>query len=118
MPAIKLRLPIPPSANNLYPSAGKRRVLSKEGQKFHQAVAYMTRNQLGPYEPLTGRIRASYQFHFANGHRRDIENYCKATSDALTNAKIWIDDSQLDHLTIIRGGVLLEPISIVTIEEM
>lgn len=42
-------------------------------------------------------------------HRRDIDNYLKASFDALTHANIWKDDDQVKHADIawcdvVKGG--------------
>lgn len=36
---------------------------------------------------------------------RDLDNYFKALLDALTHTNLWLDDSQIDELRIVRGEV-------------
>jgi crossover junction endodeoxyribonuclease RusA len=37
--------------------------------------------------------------------KRDLSNLIKAMEDAMTQAGVWGDDSQIDYLTIIRLAV-------------
>lgn len=38
--------------------------------------------------------------------RRDLDNILKALFDALTHAGLWLDDSQIDFISISRGRTL------------
>jgi crossover junction endodeoxyribonuclease RusA len=38
--------------------------------------------------------------------KRDLDNYLKALFDSLTHAEVWVDDSQIDELTVRRGRVM------------
>jgi len=41
-----------------------------------------------------------------DARRRDLDNYMKALLDALTQAKVWLDDEQVDSLDIHRGKLV------------
>lgn len=98
---IELYLPVPPTANNLFvnnhrtggrfPSSGyeKWKLAAKKSYQYKQA-------------PIEGRIHAVYHFVFPDKKRRDVENFAKAVSDFLSKNDVFHDDSQIDHLELIR----------------
>lgn len=101
---IVLQLPFPPSANNLYPSAKNgRRFLSKIGKDYHAAVHACVLDQLRRYPKLAHRIAVTYAVNPPDKRRRDAGNWEKILSDSLTQAGVWLDDSQIDDLRIVRG---------------
>ncbi len=108
---IELQLPWPPTTNNLYTSyrsksKGKiRRLLSPEAKAYKGKVAWICRSQLGSYEPLKGRIHMAMKLHAPNERRCDLDNRLKIVQDALTDARVWIDDEQIDSLSVMRGPV-------------
>jgi crossover junction endodeoxyribonuclease RusA len=98
-----LLLPWPPSANNLYPTCGGRRVLSQEGKAFHLAAVAAIRVQRGlRAPPIAGRVAVRIELHAPDHRRYDISNRVKAVEDVITRAGVWGDDAQVDHLTITR----------------
>ena len=102
---ITLTLPYPPSVNNLYATVHGRKVLSKKGREYHQAVVDSVTRQL-PADQRFGARRVGYtvQAFPPDRRRRDLSNLVKALEDALTYAKVWDDDSQVDRLTVVRGA--------------
>ena len=66
---------------------------------------------------LAGRLRVTITLNPPDKRRRDIDNFAKAIFDALTHAQVWLDDSQVDDLRIIRGPVMRYGEAIVEIEE-
>ena len=55
----------------------------------------------GP-RPLTGRVAVRIEAQPPDRRVRDLDNLLKAPLDALTHAGLWVDDSQIDELTIMR----------------
>ena len=51
----------------------------------------------------------SITVHFCDGRRRDLDNILKGFQDVCTHAGLWLDDSQIDHLTVVRGSVVEQP---------
>ena len=109
---IRLRLPLAPTLNNyraiFQPKNGRARMItSAQGRAYIAAVKTLwQRRFMGwPPDPLTGRLRLLIEVH-ATRRGGDLDNRIKSLQDALTEAGVWIDDSQVDDLRVIRGGVI------------
>lgn len=100
-------LAMPPSVNGLF--AGKsRRYKSTEYKAWIRAAfgeLYFTGCLDAGDDPrISGRIKASYIFHFqADYRKRDIANYEKALSDFLVARGVIEDDSCIDEMVLKRG---------------
>ena len=109
---IRIRFPLPPSANGLKvirALPGKLPFLapSTEYNVFKEAVeaAWRAHWSGGLPRPLTGRLRVRVIVHQSrNGG--DVANREKALCDALTECGVWLDDDQIDDLHLVRGSVL------------
>ena len=109
-PDVRLELPFPPSVNRYWRHVGMgggvRVLLSREGRRYKAAVWATVRARGGTGEPLTGRLVVDVRLYPPDRLRRDIDNFGgKALLDALTDAGVWQDDSQLDELRIRRCAV-------------
>jgi len=67
--------------------------------------------QVGLPKAINDRFAIVVDAFPPDGRKRDLDNLCKATLDALTHAKVWADDSQLQESTWrwgdrIQGGSL------------
>ena len=126
MSEMVLDLPWPPTSNTYYRHVSLKgrmaTLISKRGRQYRKdiqriIVAY------GLTEPLSGRLKVEMELSPPDRRRRDIDNYCKGLFDALTETgKVWIDDEQIDHLTIIKlpkceGGKALIKISEINSED-
>ena len=100
------RLPFPPSLNHMYPTVRGRRVLSSAGQRFKASVVALVLAQGRPAKPLAGRLRVEVHVYPPDRRRRDLSNLIKAVEDSLTAAGVWVDDEQVDHLTVVRREVV------------
>lgn len=110
VPDVRLELPFPPSVNRYWRHVGMgggvRVLLSREGRRYKAAVWATVRARVGTGEPLTGRLAVDVRLYPPDRLRRDIDNFGgKALLDALTEAGVWQDDSQLDELRIRRCAV-------------
>lgn len=100
---IDLTLPWPPSTNSVWRSTGKRTYLTHQGRKFRKDVAGAIAEQWGE-DPLAGRLAVKVTLMAPDKRKRDIDNHGgKALLDAITCAGVWVDDEQIDRLTIVRG---------------
>lgn len=64
------------------------------------------------------RLRVDVLVYPPDRRKRDLDNLGKALLDALTKARVWADDSQIDVLTfsrktIHRGGVVVVRIEVI-----
>jgi crossover junction endodeoxyribonuclease RusA len=101
---ITLNLPYPPSVNSYWRANGHRRFISAEGRKFKEdVVAYVIDNNVeklgdAPLDVYIG-------LHPRDKRKTDIDNRIKACLDALQDAGVYDDDSQVENLFVSR----LEP---------
>lgn len=108
-----LILPWPPSNNTYYRHARGRNYLSEKAEKFAEEVnSIIQQHELALKLPqnLSVTIYASPP----DNRKRDLDNVFKGLFDALTKAGFWVDDSQIDHLSISRiakrkgGGIHMQ----------
>lgn len=114
---IELTLPFPPSTNTVWRNLRGRTLLSKRGREFRRLVGEIVGQQYDD-APLRGRLSVRVTLYPPDSRKRDIDNYNKALLDALTHAQVWVDDEQIDHLTIIRGEVCKYHGCVVQIDEV
>ena len=107
MPTI--RLPFPPSVNRYWRHVmihgQPRTLLSADGRAYKVDVQARLLEEWGLFSPAMCRIRVSIDLWPPCGRRRDVDYYVKGLLDALTQAKVWGDDSQIDELRVVRRGV-------------
>ena len=100
---IWLSIPFPPAANNLYATVRGRRVLSKRGREYKEAVGVACAAQRVGH--VAGRLSVEIWAYPPDNRRRDLDGLLKASVDSLVAAGVLGDDSQIDHLNIHRCGV-------------
>ena len=104
-----VNIPAPPSANAMYRILRNgKRVKTSRYLKWRNSAGYIMRASLPSQSrktPLEVTIRA------AVSRRRDIDNVCKPTLDALQCCGVIPDDRWVDKLTVERapgGGETIE----------
>lgn len=100
-----LTLPWPPSLNRIWRAVGGKLLLSLVARNYKRAAAAaLPVGRVPP--PLTGRLLVWMTLHpplkLANA-RWDIANREKLMIDCLTEQRVWLDDSQIDAMVILRG---------------
>lgn len=106
---IELTLPWPPTANTYWrhpdkgPLAG-RHLISSLGRGYRVRVHEEVLDQLRRYPKLAGRLKVTYLCFPPDKRTRDLSNLLKAMDDALTHARVWEDDGQIDEFRMIRGA--------------
>ncbi len=96
-------LPMPPSVNRYWRTFRGRMLVSAEGREYRQKVADLIRwPELKPM--FAGPVEVAVVLLPPDKRRRDLDNVFKALLDAMTSAGVWGDDSQIDALSIRRGG--------------
>lgn len=101
-----LTMPWPPSVNRIWRAFGGRIILSLLARNYAKAAAKAL--PVGHVQPpLTGRLLVWLTMcpptKMAKGHAWDIANREKCLCDAMTKQRVWLDDSQIDAMVILRG---------------
>lgn len=111
MSEYRLILPYPPSNNQYYRHSRGRNYISEKGKQYAKAVNDIIQSQ---DLALKLPVSLSVTIYAAPPDKRirDLDNLSKGVLDALTKAGFWLDDSQIDKLTInrcqkVKGGQLL-----------
>lgn len=103
---VEIVLPWPPSVNRYYRTFRGRMIISKEGREYRQKIQSLVTAQA----TFTGPVAVEIKANRPDNRKRDLDNVLKASIDALTHCKIWIDDSQIVDLRIFwaeeKGGFL------------
>lgn len=100
---IELALPYPPSVNRYWRNVNGRTLISKAGRLYREAVSLNARSARAG--TLTGRLSVTVELTMPDKRRRDLDNTLKALLDAMESARVYLDDSQIDRLEVIRGPV-------------
>jgi len=112
-----LNLPLPPSVNSYWGFHGHRRFLTKKALQFKaevSAVILATNTKSYGADLLAMNI-----VWFPPDRRiRDIDNPIKPLLDALVQAKVMFDDSQIRQLTLQFGDVCKGGKALVTINNI
>ena len=101
----ELELPFPPTLNTYRVPARHYRTkklflkTSDEGKAYKQEVCYKVKN--APY--FECKVHVSISFFPKTNARYDIDNFLKALFDALTEARVWKDDSLVHSMYVEKG---------------
>lgn len=100
-------LPLAPTVNNVWKhkAVGRRAMvyMSKEGVEFRKKITQIIQEKSLHNLKLESRLQVEIELLMPDKRKRDIDNFCKSTLDALTHAGLWVDDSQIDILNVVRG---------------
>lgn len=96
-------VPFPPSFNHAWRSVGRGRVLLSKAARAYR-IAVNNALPSGPVSPLGYRLRVSVLLVPPVKQRGewDVDNRLKALFDALTHARVWKDDKQIDEIVARR----------------
>ena len=95
-----------------------RTLLSKKGREYRQNAAAELLRQGLVMRNLKGPMAVHITAYPPDRRKRDLDNLPKAILDALTDANVWGDDSQVDDLRITRGQVVKHGSLAITINPM
>lgn len=118
-PTLTLTLPWPPSVNRIWRAVAGRVVLSEPARRY--AITCANALPTGRVVPLRGRLRVVMTLHAPSAQaksRYDIANREKHVFDVLTRQRVWLDDSQIDELTILRAEPRGAGVAILHIHEL
>lgn len=105
MEQLFLTLPFPPSVNTYWGFKGSHRFLTAKAKTFKQEVwvAAFNSKHKGFGD---SRLSIIVNLYPPDKRVRDIDNPIKPLLDALTQAKLFNDDGQIDMILIKRGEVV------------
>ena len=98
---LNLFLPYPPSINTYWNFNGSRRFLTPKANQFKAKVfeTFALSEHIGFQAQ---RVSLTIHLYPPDKRVRDIDNIAKPLLDALTQAGVFDDDSQVDRLLIVR----------------
>lgn len=87
-------------------SSRGRTLVSERGRAFQaEAIAQVIEQLRRRPKPISANISVHVVFCPPNKARRDLDNYFKALFDAMTQAGVWLDDSQIKRIEAEWGPV-------------
>ena len=116
MQELSLVLPLPPSINNYWGFSGHKRFLTLKAREFKKEVAHIVSQQ--PIRFGAARLSLTVIVHFADRRVQDLSNRIKALEDALVQANLMDDDSQIDELIVKRGEIIKGGLCLIKVVEL
>lgn len=105
-----LKLPWPPTNNTLFSVVNGRKIKSKKGRIFTEAVINQITKANQQFN-LSGKLKIKIVANPPDLRKRDLDNLLKAPLDALTQSGVIADDSMFENINIgwgekVKGGSL------------
>lgn len=101
----RIELPWPPGNNHLFSVFRGRKIKSKKGREYAEAVTQQIIKANQQYQ-LAGRLKVKILAYPPTRARRDLDNLFKAPLDSLTKAGVIADDSLIDDVRMVRCEVV------------
>lgn len=101
---MKILMPWPPSTNSIWRNVGSRTVLSKSARVYRNRARGELLAQGVANTKLSGRLAVRVMLYPHDRRPFDVDNKLKALLDALTHSRVWLDDGQVDEITIVRSS--------------
>lgn len=98
-----LMLNYAPSVNHYWLANGSRRYISPKGRAFRQHVIDSCPAN---HEAFQERLFVTVNVYPPDRRRRDIDNICKGVLDSLEHAGVYVNDSQIDKLLVVRKDIV------------
>lgn len=96
-------LPWAPSVNSCWMHTRRGVILSKRGRKYRaDAIALLDELELSS-ELISSNVSMTIVLNPPTLRRYDVDNFSKQLLDALSHANFWIDDEQVQKITISKG---------------
>ena len=112
-----LILPLPPSINSYFATFQGRRIISKAGRDFKKFTAdYCLVSRVPKFG--SSRLSMCLSIHPRDRRINDLSNRIKSLEDALVQAGVMDDDSQIDFLQVKRGEIRKGGECVVMIKEI
>lgn len=118
----KFNMPWPPTVNHYHQPAiikGRPRIIkgAKARQYAKDAAAHLKSIGIGG-ELINERLSISLAIHPPTLAKYDIDNRAKGVFDALSNIGFWVDDEQVDRLTITKGEKIKGGLVVVSVAKL
>lgn len=104
MPTLFLNFPLPPTINSYYQFKGHRRYVGDAGKKFKADVAQIVSQQ--PIRFGAEKLSMMVTINFRDKRTQDLSNRIKALEDAMCQAGLFDDDSQIKEIHIYEGEII------------
>jgi crossover junction endodeoxyribonuclease RusA len=101
---IFLELPMPPSINSYWRFTGNRRFLTDKAKQFKSEVAHIVTFQ--PIRFEDAKLEITVTINFRDKRVQDLDNRCKPLFDALVQAGLMNDDSQIKVFHVYEGPIV------------
>lgn len=99
----KFTLPYPPTINSYWATFRNRRITTKRGRDYVKLAAEkMTELKLND-EMISEKIAFEMTINPPTLRKYDVDNFTKGVFDALTKCSFWVDDEQVQKLTVKKG---------------
>jgi crossover junction endodeoxyribonuclease RusA len=99
----EFEMPWPPSINGYWRAVQGRQIISKRGREY-RAAAIKHLDEIGlSGEMLESNVSVSLVLNPPTLRRYDVDNFNKALFDSLSEASFWVDDEQVQKLTVAKG---------------
>lgn len=102
---VTLNLPWPPSVNHYWRHTKNRHYISKEGSQYCKIVGSSCFSFKKSFDE-SKRLAVNIKAFPPDRRKRDLDNLLKGLLDAIQKAGIYIDDNQIDMLSISRNSPL------------
>lgn len=103
---IEIILPWSPTVNRYYSKTRTHVYISPKGKNFREDVVEALAQQVPDLCLTDTRLFVECVLFPPDRRKRDLDNHIKSLLDALTQAGVWEDDSQIDQLHIYRGEIV------------
>lgn len=103
MREVEFVIPYPPSGNHMWrhTRTGGHYLTDKARDYYQLVTAEVAKQRAGL--GIDGRLGVRAVLYPPDRRRRDMDNAWKVISDACTRAGVWVDDTLIDQLTLIRA---------------
>ena len=96
-------MPWAPSINGYRAVARNRIITTARGRDYKARAINAIALQGLAGEQVEGNISLSIKLNPPTLRRYDVDNYCKAILDAITESGFWLDDEQVSRLKVVKG---------------
>lgn len=104
-----ITIPFPTATgNHMWKHSGRKHYLTEKAKQYYWHVAQAIRAQNAVWK-LEGSIQAEVAIYPPDKRRRDSDNIWKVVGDALTKAGVWVDDSLVHDLRLVKHPVDSNP---------